>query len=216
MAPADLQDPPTTTDDELAALRGRRADGSQRPGSPEWDADLEAQRAALSDPDRSLEDLESNGGLAEEGDGQMALVVGSENGKEVTLGTLVKRGTPIEVKFKMEGKAISGSGGLLGFASPNILLLVPARSGQVVTDPTYGLNDEGEEVVKKATLRQHIRPTNVLNANTAEARALMFGSGTLIAQLVAAARADGTSDANIRAAVINELDAALADEVTPD
>lgn len=163
-----------------------------------------------SSKDRAAAAGEEEDDTETEDDGQMALVVGSEGGREVTLGNLVRRNTPITLGFKMTGKAAPGIGGMLGFANPDVTLLVPARAGAVVTDPTYGTDESGAEVVKSVKLTQELRPKQVLNAQTKEARAMLLGWGDPLKQLVEAGRADGTSDADIRASIITELDVALA------
>jgi hypothetical protein len=106
--------------------------------------------------------------VGEEDDGQTLFVL--EGGRQVTLGTLVKRGTSILYEFKMDGKAVKGRDmSLIPFDDPDMVLVVPVRAGKVETDPTY--NDDG--TVKHVTVRAHVKPKTVYDARSQAARAVL-------------------------------------------
>lgn len=119
----------------------------------------------------SIADRAAEGEAEEEDDGQVAFVL--EQGKRVTLGSLYRRGCPIEYEFKLSGKAVKGGSnmGLIGFEDPDLTLVVPVRAGKVEVDPTY--TPEGS--VKKVTVRAHVKPTAVYDARTEAARAVLTG-----------------------------------------
>lgn len=123
------------------------------------------------DAARSIEDLAGEEvGAGEEDDGQLFVM---ESGKSVTLGTLIKRGTPILYEFKLGGRAVKGAQGmgLLSFAEPDMTLVVPVRAGKVEVDPTY--NNDGS--VKHVTVRAHVKPTMVYDARTEAAQVALRG-----------------------------------------
>lgn len=93
-----------------------------------------------------------------------------EQGKTVTLSQLIARGTPTIQEWKFEGMSVKGSGGLVPFSRPDLLLLVDGRAGKVEVDPTY--DDEGK--VEKVTIRPHVKARYVMDARTEQAR-VRFG-----------------------------------------
>lgn len=117
---------------------------------------------------RSIEDLADEHG--EEEDGQLFVM---EEGRKVTLGTLIKRSTPVEYEFKLGGKAVKGGGnmGLISFTDPDITLIVPGRAGKVEVDPTY--NPDGS--VKKVTIRAHVKPITAYDSRTEAGIAALRG-----------------------------------------
>lgn len=94
-----------------------------------------------------------------------------EQGRRVTVSQLVQRGTPVEYAMNLNSKSIRGGGdmGLLSYSDPNIILIVPARQGKVVHDPTY--DDDG--MVVKVTVRVNFKPQTVHDVSSPEGRALL-------------------------------------------
>ena len=90
-----------------------------------------------------------------------------EKGRAVTLSSLIARGTAIERSWKFDGTQVQGSGGLIPFSSPDILLVVDGRAGKVVVDPTY----DADGRIEKVTLRSHVKARRVYDARTEAARA---------------------------------------------
>lgn len=158
----------TETKDELAARRAREE-------QEKLDADPSRTNGgdpAGDDGKQSIEDM-ANGADEEHGeedDGQLFVL---EEGKTVTLGTLIKRGTPVEYEFKLSGKAIPGAKGmgLISFADPERTLIVPGRAGKVEVDPTYAPDGS----VKKVNVRVHFKPTTAYDARTEAGRVALRG-----------------------------------------
>ena len=73
------------------------------------------------------QDIEAAGGVGEEDDGQLFVW---EQGRKVTLGTLIARGIPVEHAFVFGGKRAKGSGGLMGF-DEKPLMIVRGKPGPV-------------------------------------------------------------------------------------
>lgn len=90
-----------------------------------------------------------------------------ERGRTVTLSSLIARGTATVRTWKFEGTETPGSGGLIPFSSPDILLVVDGRAGKVVADPTY----DADGRIEKVTLRSHIKARRVYDARSEAARA---------------------------------------------
>lgn len=90
----------------------------------------------------------------EEDDGQLFVL---EQDKRVTLGTLYKRGTPVEFRVVLGSKSVPGDGGLISFSDPDLVLVVPARAGAVRTEPTY--RDDG--TLSKVTVYATMKPLSV-------------------------------------------------------
>lgn len=151
----------TTTERPSAAELKEAKAGRVR----EEQAALEAARAAASsENDAAAEPFQ------QEDDGQTFMF---EQGRKVTLGTLIARGVRVEYEIKLGGKAVKGKGemGLIGFDSPEILLVVPGRAGKVEIDPTY----DADGTIDKVTVRAHIKPQMVYDASTEAGQAALRG-----------------------------------------
>lgn len=101
----------------------------------------------------------------EEEDGQQAFVV--EDGTKVTLSSLVKRGTPVEVKYRMTGKAIPNStGGLLDPHKTSHVVLADCVVDDV--DIQYIRDGQGrvEKVIQYVTLKPRIVQNALSEAGT--------------------------------------------------
>ena len=120
--------------------------------------------AGTSAADRAAEEV----ALGQEDDGQLFIM---ENDKKVKLGSLLKRGVPVEYRFKLGGMGVKGKGemGLIGFSEPNITLVVPALAGKVTVEPTY--NDDQEVI--KIVITAAVKPKMVYDAKSPEARDLL-------------------------------------------
>ncbi len=135
-------------------------------------ADLQEERERLGlDPNQgglSIADR-VNGGEGDEYEQEELFVL--EQGRRVTISNLIARNTPIEYRMTLNSRSFRGGGdmGLLPFSSPEILLIVPARQGKVIAEPTY---DEGGEV-EKVTIRCNFKPLTAHDATSAEGRALL-------------------------------------------
>jgi hypothetical protein len=94
-----------------------------------------------------------------------------ENGERVTIGKLISRNTPIEYRFNLNSKSISGgdSMGLVGFSDPNMTLVVPCRAGKVIVDPTY-LPDG---TVEKVRITANFKPITAFDSRSDNARAVL-------------------------------------------
>ena len=143
------QDPPK---DELA---NKRADRNGHPDAPP----------------KSMEDLEADGTAEQitEDDGQEAFVL--EQGKKVTLGTLIGRNVPVTYEVKLTGRTLKGPGSLLAFSDPDVTLVALGRAGRVITDPTY--NEDGS--VKAVHVSQEIKTRTFYDARTEAAQVALHG-----------------------------------------
>lgn len=150
MAATDTQDPPLT-EDELRARRDMRIAG----GEP-------------LPPEESIEDIEARGDTGEEDDGQMFVI---EQGRKVTLGTLVGRNVPVTYEVKLTGKVLKGPGSLIAFSEPDVTLVVPSRGGKVEVDPVY--DQDGS--VKEVHVRQNIKARTFYDARTEAAQVALGG-----------------------------------------
>lgn len=149
---------PSATETAPGTKAGAEANGS---GSDEA-----ARKAAQAAADEAAA---AGGGTGEEDDGQLFVM---EAGKTVTLGTLIKRGIPVEYEFRLDGKSVKGKDmALIAFDDPEITLVVPARAGKVVADPTY----DADGALKSVTVRAHVKPKLVYDARTEAARAALGG-----------------------------------------
>lgn len=94
-----------------------------------------------------------------------------EQGRRVTISSLVARGTSVEYKVNMNAKSIPGGSdmGLLPYSNPDILLIVPARQGDVRHSPTY----DQDGMVKKVTVYVNFKPLTFHDATSPEGRALL-------------------------------------------
>lgn len=159
----DVQDPPMSQaereanadfDGEAATLAGGGEAAAERPRSMEEIAQAahdQAQEAA-----------------GEEDDGQMFVF---EQGRKVTLGTLVGRNVPVTYEIKLTGRTLKGPGNLIAFSDPDVTLIAPARAGRVITDPTY--NDDGS--VKSVAITQHVKTLTFYDARTEAGRVALRG-----------------------------------------
>jgi hypothetical protein len=94
----------------------------------------------------------------EDDDGQMFVW---EQGRKVTLGTLIARGTPVEHHVVFGGRRNKGSGGLRGFGEKP-LLIVRGGIGPVKLVPTY----DADEKVEKVAVEQHVTAKIVADAES--------------------------------------------------
>lgn len=142
------------SDDDLAARR------AQRGGSA-------ADRAKAAEEEQARLDAEEQPreGDGEEDDGQLFVW---EQGRKVTLGTLIARNIPVEHVFVFGGKRVKGRGGLMALDEAPILV-VRGLSGGTKIVPTH---DDDEKVVK-VTIESHIASKYVMPAETEEAVALI-------------------------------------------
>lgn len=135
----DNPNPVTGPDEPTAARDGDAPDGEgPRTGKPLEEAD-----------DSSTE----------EEDGQKALVFETiEQGKRITLGSLVNRGTPVSYRFKMGGKSIPDvKGGLLDPYATSVMLLADCV---VDTNKVQYLRDE-QQRVKEVIVYMELKPRAV-------------------------------------------------------
>lgn len=145
------------TDDELAA---RRKAGNGGGSAKDRAAAAEAEQRLLDEEDGKLP---PEGG--EEDDGQLFVW---EQGRKVTLGTLVGRGIPVEHHFVFGGRRVKGSGGLMGF-DEQPLMIVRGKPGAVKIVPTY--NDD--EKVMKVAIENHVEARVIKPADDDEGIALI-------------------------------------------
>jgi len=126
--------------------------------------ELEQRRQAR---EGSINAEQENGGgeVGEEDDGQFFVW---EQGRKVTLGTLVSRGIPVESAFVFTGKRLKGQGGLMAL-DDDALVIVRGRVSKVAVVPTR--NDE--EAVTKVTIETHVAARMLVNADSDEGEALI-------------------------------------------
>jgi hypothetical protein len=159
--------------DNIRHLRGDNDDGDDPDGGADAGAEgsdqsleeLEAarQRAAEEEAERQREQ--------EEADGQFALEIPT-TGRKITLGTMVPRGTPVELKYKMSGKSIPNvRGGLPDPADLTGLLLVTF----LVEDVDTKFTRDGTGKIEKATIYVTIGPKHVVNARSEAGEVLLRG-----------------------------------------
>jgi hypothetical protein len=121
--------------DQLAMARARRAQES----------DEEAAAAMGGKRGQAIDDQEPVG---EEDDGQLFVW---EQGRKVTLGTLISRGIPVEHAFVFGGKRLKGAGALVGF-DDDVLVITRGRVGKTSIVPTR----DDDEKVTKVVVETHI------------------------------------------------------------
>lgn len=126
------------SDDELAARRGG---GRGNGGSM-------AERAAAAQAKLDAEDGKGEPDVGEEDDGQMFVW---EQGRKVTLGTLIARGISVEHAFVFGGRRSKGSGGLMAFGEKP-LMIVRGGVGPVKIVPTY----DSDEKIESVVIEQHV------------------------------------------------------------
>lgn len=103
----------------------------------------------------------------EEDDGQMFVW---EQGRKVTLGSLVARGIPVEHAFVFGGKRLKGSGGLVSFED-DVLVVV---RGKMSNTNVVATRDDDERVTK-VTIETHISSKVVAPADSEHAMQLLAG-----------------------------------------
>lgn len=143
------------TDDELKARRQKRNGG----GSSATRAEEEQRRLDAEDEPKDGE------GVGEEDDGQLFVW---EQGRKVTLGTLIARGTPVEHAFVFGGRRTKGGGGLMGFGEKP-LMIVRGGVGPVKIVPTY----DDDEKVSSVVIEQHVNAKVVHPADSEDGLALI-------------------------------------------
>jgi hypothetical protein len=145
------QDGAGATDDELAKRR--------KGGSSASRAELEAEQAKLDAED------EKPGDTGEEEDGQLFVW---EQGRRVTLGTLVARNIDVEHAFVFTGKRVKGRGGLMALDEKS-LVLVRTLAGPVKVVPTH----DDDEKVKSVVIESHVNSKVVMPAESEDAVELL-------------------------------------------
>lgn len=172
MVPTETQDPPMTQEErESAADFDPASNPHLRPvgeAEQERPRTLEEIEAAQAAADAESQARAREAGLGEEDDGQMFVF---EQGRKVTLGTLVGRNVPVTYEVKLTGKVLKGPGSLLAFNEPDMTLIVPVRAGRVEVDPVYA--DDG--TVKEVHVRQNIKARTFYDAQTEAGQVALRG-----------------------------------------
>jgi hypothetical protein len=151
--------------DNVHNLHGDGDDGEGGVEGPKSVEELEAARARVAEEE--AERLRQQ----EEADGQFALEV-PESGRKISLGTLVPRGTPTEVRYKMSGKSIANvRGGLPDPADTSGLLLVSF----VVEDVQTKFTRDADGKIEKAVHYVILGPRHVVNAHSEAGEVLLRG-----------------------------------------
>lgn len=145
---------PVTPPDEPTAARDGNAEDGPRSGKPLEEADDQA---------------------AEEPDGQLVFET-YEQGKKITLGSLVNRGTPVSYRFKMTGKAVPNmKGGLMDPYSTSVMLIADCV---VDTNSVQYIRDE-QQRVKEAIVYMTVKPRAVADLRTEQGRVWVQESAVL-------------------------------------
>lgn len=100
-------------------------------------------------------------------DAQQALFVW-EQGRKISLGNLIERGTAVEYAFVFGGKRLKGNGQLIGM-NEDVFMVSRGKMGHTKLVPTR--NDQ--ELVEKVTVEVQIVPKLLQNADTDEALELL-------------------------------------------
>lgn len=153
----DEEDPfgPEGTDEKTAAMNGEPSEEEAR-----------RRRKGMSVADRALEDH------PEDEPEQWEFFPVEEDGKTVTLGKLVKAGTPVEVRYKMTGKSIPNvRGGIMDPYATRAILVADVVVGNVQTEFVRDDNQKVEKVIQYVT----VKPRVVQNAATEAGQALLRG-----------------------------------------
>jgi hypothetical protein len=103
----------------------------------------------------------------EEDDGQLFVW---EQGRKVTLGTLIARGVPVKHAFVFGGKRLKGKGGLMAF-DDDALVVVRGRLDKVAVVPSRN----SDEKVESVTIETHIAAKDLVNADSDEAMSMLAG-----------------------------------------
>lgn len=154
-----LSDAPEYTGDDAPEPA---EDARAKDGEPDNVTELRKKGAPLGDD-------ESGGAPEEDPEDQLELFV-IEDGRDLSIGQLRKRGTPIEIRFVVTGKSIPNSeGGLLDpYATSHILI------GDYVVDhvkPQY-IRDS-EQRVEKVVLYQTLKPRIIQQATSVRGAELL-------------------------------------------
>jgi hypothetical protein len=145
----------------LDARRAAKTNGNGGGGSmADRAAALEAEQKELDTED------ERAAAAAEADEGELPFVW--EQGRKVTLGSLIAKGVPVEHHFVFGGKRHKGSGGLMGFDAKPVLI-VRGKPGPVKIVPTY--TDDG--VVEKVAIENHVIAEIVRPADSEDGIALI-------------------------------------------
>jgi hypothetical protein len=143
-------------EDELAGRRKAEAEAEQ--------ARLDAEDAGVG---ATIDEHAAAAGVGEEDDGQLFVW---EQGRKVTLGTLVGRGTAVEHAFVFSGKRMKGSGGLVAL-DDDVLMVARGRVSKTSIVPTR----DDDEKVTKVVVEVHIAPRALVPADSDEAMGLLAG-----------------------------------------
>ncbi|MGH2899678.1 MAG: hypothetical protein ACRDMZ_13480 [Solirubrobacteraceae bacterium] len=147
---------------EIERRRQQKANGgsmAERAASEQAKLDAEPSRAAG--------EAGEVGEVGEEDDGQVFVW---EQGRKVTLGTLISRGIPVEHAFVFGGKRLKGRGGLMGF-DEDVLVVCRGKVGKTSLVPTR----DDDEKVTKVTVETHIGARVVVPADSDEAWGMLAG-----------------------------------------
>jgi hypothetical protein len=144
--------------DELARKRAER-EKSEAGNGGGGSVATRAEQEALATGDEAPVD--------EEDDGQLFVW---EQGRKVTLGTLIARGTPVEHAFVFGGKRLKGKGGLMGF-DEDALVIVRGRLDKVAVVPTR----DSDEKVTKVVIETHVAAKTLVNADSDEGLGMLAG-----------------------------------------
>jgi hypothetical protein len=146
----------------LDAKRAAKTNGNGGGGS------MADRAAALESEQQALDAEDGKPQEGEEDDGQLFVW---EQGRKVTLGTLIARGIPIEHAFVFGGKRLKGRGQLMAFED-DAVIVGRGKVEKVSIVPTR----DGDEKITKATIETHIALKVVVPANSDEAAGLLRGT----------------------------------------
>jgi hypothetical protein len=150
---------------EVESLAERRAREREQK-----EQDLEAPIGSGDDDAgaQSLDELEGEQPVGEEPDGQMFVW---EQGRKVTLGTLIARGTDVEHAFVFGGKRLKGAGSLMGL-DEDVLVVVRGKPSEVRLVPTR----DDQERVTKVTIETHVAVKVLAAADSEQAVGMLAGA----------------------------------------
>jgi hypothetical protein len=142
------------SDDELEARRRARGNGG---GS----SATRGEQASLDTGDAPAD----GEGVGEEDDGQLFVW---EQGRKVTLGTLIARGTKVEHAFVFGGKRLKGRGQLMGFDADSLIV----GRGLVAKTAVVPTRDDDEKVTK-VVIETHLAMKVIVPAASPEAETML-------------------------------------------
>lgn len=145
----------------LDAKRAAKGNGNGGGGSM-------ADRAAALEAEQQALDTEDERAAAMTGEAEGELPFVWEQGRKVTLATLIARGVPVEHHFVFGGKRSKGSGGLMGFDAKPVMI-VRGKPGPVKIVPTY----KDDETVEKVAIENHVAAVIVMPADSEEGLSLI-------------------------------------------